>query len=60
MVSKRDNTGPEENQRPWLGFGKFVLLMLMVVMFFLLGQSMVQHHFFTGGELNNRDAAIGP
>ena len=60
MVSKRDNTGPEENQWPWLGFGKFVLLMLMVAMFFLLGQSMVQHHFFTGGELNNRDAAIGP
>jgi hypothetical protein len=28
--------------------------------FFLLGQSMVQHHFFTGGELNNRAAAVGP
>jgi hypothetical protein len=44
----------------WIGAVKALLLLAMVGAFFLLGQSMVQHHFFTGGELNNRAAAVGP
>jgi hypothetical protein len=62
MVAERDKTDQdlEEEERAWLGFAKFLLLLMMTVMFLMLGQSMVQHHFFTGGELNNRDAAVGP
>jgi hypothetical protein len=51
----------EEVEIPvWLGLVKFLLLMLMVGSFFWLSHSMVRHHFFTGGELNNRAAAVGP
>jgi hypothetical protein len=60
MVAKRDNKGPKEQQPAWVGFTKFLLLLTMTGLFFLLGQSMVRHHFFTGGELNNRNAAVGP
>jgi hypothetical protein len=60
MDSPRDKTGQEGEQPAWLGLAKFALLAGMVGMFFWLGQSMVQHHFFTGGELNNRAAAVGP
>jgi hypothetical protein len=51
----------EEPEAPaWVGLVKFLLLMGMIAMFFWLSHSMVQHHFFTGGELNNRAAAVGP
>jgi hypothetical protein len=51
----------EEVEIPaWVGFAKFLMLMGMVAMFFWLSHAMVQHHFFTGGELNNPQAAVGP
>jgi hypothetical protein len=39
---------------------KFLMLMGLMATFFWLSHSMVRHHFFTGGELNNRAAAVGP
>jgi hypothetical protein len=35
--------------RRWIGFARFLLLVLFLVSLYLLGQSMVRHHFFRGG-----------
>jgi hypothetical protein len=60
MDAQKDNADHNMEQPAWVGPVKALLLLAMVSAFFLLGQSMVQHHFFTGGELNNRAAAVGP
>jgi hypothetical protein len=60
MGAQKDNADNEMEQPAWVGMVKALMLLAMVGMFFWLGQSMVQHHFFTGGELNNRAAAVGP
>ena len=60
MDSQRDKASTDVAFAGWLGFVKFLMLLVMIGLFFWLGQSMVQHHFFTGGELNNRSAAVGP
>lgn len=49
-----------DDQTLWIGVGKFLLLMLFVVLLFLLGQSMVTHHFFTGGAMNYSNHPTGP
>jgi hypothetical protein len=60
MEAHKDNEDQDIEQPMWVGAVKALLLLVMVGAFFLLGQSMVRHHFFTGGELNNRAAAVGP
>jgi hypothetical protein len=50
----------DRDQRPWLGFARFLLLMFFVVMLFLLGESMVRHHFFTGGAMDYHNHPTGP
>jgi hypothetical protein len=44
----------------WLGFVKFLGLLLMITLFFMLARSMVQHHFFTGGAQNYHNSPTGP
>jgi hypothetical protein len=34
---------------PWLEIGRLVFIVVLTVLFFLLGQSMVRHRFFQGG-----------
>ena len=48
-------TGPTGRNSPWLGTVKFLLLVLLVVIIFLLGRDMVRHRFFRGGWVNQRD-----
>jgi hypothetical protein len=51
----------EEEQRTRLGFVlKFVSLLILFVLLFFLAQSMVQHHFFTGGAMNYHNRPTGP
>jgi hypothetical protein len=57
MLHKRK---PGEQPGAWLGIAKFLGLLLMFVLFFLLAQSMVRHHFFTGGAQDNHNAPTGP
>jgi hypothetical protein len=37
---------------PWSGIAKFLFIVLLVVLFLLLAQSMVHHRFFRGGSAN--------
>jgi len=50
----RPNSDMERNS-PWLGPVKFLFLVLLVVIMFLLGRDMVRHRFFRGGSVNQRD-----
>jgi hypothetical protein len=49
MANDSDTTGPAESKSPWLGIGRFLLVVALIVMFFMLGRSMVHHRFFRGG-----------
>jgi hypothetical protein len=53
-MAQRRSTGPDENHAKWLGLAKGVVLIAMAVLVLLLVESMVQHHFFSGGALNYR------
>ena len=53
LVSK--TTDAEPRQPPWAGIVKFLLLALLIVLIFLLGQSMVSHRFFRGGWVSDRN-----
>jgi len=34
---------------PWLGFARFLFIVVLTVLLFVLVNSMVRHHFFSGG-----------
>jgi hypothetical protein len=51
----------EEEERTRLGVVlKFVSLLILFVLLFLLAKSMVQHHFFTGGAMDYHNRPTGP
>jgi hypothetical protein len=43
---------------PSFGIGRFLFVVVLVVMLLLLGQSMVRHRFF-GGQRVHRNGSIG-
>lgn len=47
-----------EPKTHWLRILKFVLVAVVFVLLFLLGQSMVQHRFFQGGRVHE-NGSIG-
>jgi hypothetical protein len=49
MAMRSNRTDPERDGSPRVGVGTFFFIVAMVVLFFILGQSMVQHRFFWGG-----------
>ncbi len=54
MAVQRSKSDPAKDQRRWIGFAKFVFLVMLTVLILMLVQSMVQNHFFSGGALNYR------
>ncbi len=61
MASWRHRSSPEEREQTWVGFVKFLLIALFAMLLFLLVESMVRHHFFSGGSLNNHQGhSVGP
>ena len=57
MTANQKSTDPGGSNSPWLGFVKFLLVVVLTLMLFLLGRSMQRHHFFDGGQMNRHDAA---
>jgi hypothetical protein len=43
----------------WLGIGKFLFVVVLAVLFFLLAHDMVRHRFFRGG-WRNQHGSISP
>ena len=50
-----NTTDPAARQSPWLGIVKFLLLVLLIVIIYLVGQAMVKHRFFRGGWVDQHD-----
>jgi hypothetical protein len=59
MTTDLDTTGPEERKSTWLGVGKFLFIVLLAVLFFLLANNMARHRFFRGG-WRNQHGSISP
>jgi hypothetical protein len=55
MAPISNATGPPAVQPPWSGIVKFLLLVILVTLIFLLGQEMVKHRFFQGGWVDQHD-----
>ncbi|MFZ0419819.1 MAG: hypothetical protein WAM04_17100 [Candidatus Sulfotelmatobacter sp.] len=53
-----NTTDPAGSKRPSRGIGRFVFVVVLVVMLLLLGQSMVRHRFF-GGQRVHRNGSVG-
>jgi hypothetical protein len=60
-LHEREHEESRDQQVPtWVGVARFLVLILFAVVLFLLGQSMVRHHFFTGGAMNYGNHPGGP
>jgi hypothetical protein len=53
--------GREEDRNTRLGIAiKLVALLILFVLMFFLADSMVRHHFFTGGAMDYHNRPTGP
>jgi hypothetical protein len=59
MTTDSDTPGAEERRSIWLGIGKFLFIVVLAVLFFLLAHNMVRHRFFRGG-WSNQHGSIEP
>ena len=55
MATNRNEINPEEPNPPWVAFAKFLFIVFLTVMVFLLVKSMMHPYFFSGGQLNQHD-----
>jgi hypothetical protein len=55
MKVNSKTTNPAARNSPWLGIVKFLFLVILIAIIFLLGQDMVRHRFFQGGWVSQHD-----
>ena len=55
QAMKSSRQVPSGPRSPWFGIGGFLTVLVLVVFFFLLAQSMVRHRFFRGGRVDQHD-----
>ena len=58
MTTYLKTTDPTGRKPPSFGIGQFLFAVVLAVILFLLGQSMVRHRFFQGGR-EHRNGSIG-
>jgi hypothetical protein len=58
MTNYLNTTGPAGQKPPRFGIGSFLFAVALAVIFFLLAQTMVRHHFCEGGR-DHRNGSIG-
>jgi hypothetical protein len=58
MANYLNTTSPTGRKPPQFGIGSFLFAVVLAVIFFLLAQSMVRHHF-CGGVRDHRNGSIG-
>jgi hypothetical protein len=58
MATHLNKTAPARRPPPSFGIGKLVFAVVLTVLFFLLGQSMV-HHNFHRGQREHRNGSVG-
>ena len=59
MTTDLDTRATEEQTSMWLWIGKFLLIVVLALLLFLLAHSMVRHRFFRGG-WRNQHGSISP
>ncbi len=59
MTTRLDMTAPEAPKSSWSSIGKLLFIVILVILFFLLGHTMVRHRFFRGG-WRNPNGSLGP
>ena len=59
MTTYSNTPDPEGAKPPSFGIGKFLFVVVLAVVLFLLVHSMVHHRFFRGGRVN-RNGSIVP
>ena len=59
MTTYSNTPDPEGEKPPSFGIGKFLFVVVLAVVLFLLVHSMVHHRFFRGGRVN-RNGSIVP
>lgn len=59
MTSDLDTMAPDERRSIWLGTGKFLFIVVLAVLVFLLAHNIVRHRFFRGG-WRNQHSSISP
>jgi heme/copper-type cytochrome/quinol oxidase subunit 4 len=55
MATNRHKNNQEQQRSPWLGFVRFLFIVVLTVLIFVLVSSMVRHHFFSGGQMNRHE-----
>ena len=58
MTTDLNATDPSGQKPPSFGIGQFLLIVVLAVILFLLGHSMVRHRFFQGGRVH-RNGSVG-
>ncbi len=58
MTTYSHSPDPEGEKPPSFGIGKFLFVVVLAVIFFLLVNSMVHHRFFRGGRVH-RNGSLG-
>jgi len=53
MRLKSKSLSQELRNLPWLGVSRFLFVVVLTGLFFLLAHSMVKHRFFRGGWMNH-------
>jgi len=59
VATNRQENNQEEHSLEWLGFAKFLFIVVLTVLLFMFVNSMVRHHFFSGGQMNQNEVT-GP
>jgi hypothetical protein len=57
MATNGNKVNAEEQRSLRVGFAKFLFIVIFAVTLLLLARSMVRHHFFSGGQLNQSETA---
>jgi hypothetical protein len=58
MTTSLNTRAPAGRKPPSFGIGQFLFVVVLAVILFLLGQSMVRHRFFEGGRFH-RNGSVG-
>ena len=55
MAINRQENNQNEQRSPGFGFAGVLFIVVLTVLLFMLVNSMVRHHFFSGGQMNQHD-----
>jgi hypothetical protein len=55
MTANSEVPRPAEQNSRWVSIARVLFVVILAVLIYLLGQSMVRHRFFRGGRINQHD-----